>query len=290
MKTRWFSDSEGRELRRDLGNDAPAEPLVELHDVSLRFVSYSDRMYTLKRAALNMLLSRERIVPNSTFWALRDINLRIQHGERIGVIGSTGAGKSPLLRMLARIYPPSVGTVAVRGRVAPLIEMGAGFNAELTGHDNILLNGAMLGFTRKQMLAKVDGIHEFTGLRDFANTPLKYYSSGMFARLAFAVATEIEPEILLVDESLSVGDAVFRARAKERIRDLMGRSHAVILVSHDLSTIRDLCDRAVWLQYGRIVADGPVDPVVNAYADLIKATDPAALTLETDLEPAAVSD
>lgn len=290
-KTRWFSDSEGRGVRRDPGADSPAEPLVELRDVALRFVSYSDRMYTLKRAALDMILRRERIVPNSAFWALQDINLRIQHGERIGVIGSNGAGKSTLLRMLARIYPPTTGTIAVRGRVAPLIEMGAGFNAELTGHDNILLNGAMLGFTRKQMLAKVDGIHDFTGLREFANTPLKYYSSGMFARLAFAVATEIDPEILLVDESLSVGDAVFRARAKERIRDLMGRSHAVILVSHDLGTVRDLCDRCIWLQYGRIVADGPVDPVVKAYSDLIKASEASAPTPADDpeLDPVAVS-
>jgi len=249
-------------------------------------VNYSDKMYMLKRAALEMILRRVPVVPNSAFWALSGINLRIQHGERIGIIGSNGAGKSTLLRMLARIYPPTSGTVVVRGRVAPLIEMGAGFNWELTGHDNILLNGAMLGFSRQQMLAKVDGIHEFTGLREFANTPLKYYSSGMSARLAFAVATEIDPEILLVDETLGVGDAVFRSKAKDRIRDLMGRSHAVVLVSHDLGTIRDLCDRAIWLQRGRIIADGPVDGVVKAYAESMKA---APAPPPPDAVPAEVS-
>jgi ABC-type polysaccharide/polyol phosphate transport system ATPase subunit len=235
-------------------------------------VNYSDKMFTLKRAVLELLLRRERPVPNSEFWALRDVNVRIEHGERIGIIGSNGAGKSTLLRLLARIYPPTSGTVTVRGSVAPLIEMGAGFNYELSGLDNILLNGAMLGFTRKQMLAKVDAIHEFTGLREFADLPLKYYSSGMYARLAFGVATAIDPEILLVDESLSVGDANFRAKATERIRGLMERSHAVILVSHDLSSLKDLCDRGLWMHKGRLMADGPIDEVLDAYREATAAT------------------
>lgn len=268
-KTRWFSDSEGRNrgLRQDRAEAEADEPLIELRGVSLKFVNYSDKSYTLKRAFLELLFRRERQVPNSEFWALRDINLRIRRGERIGIIGSNGAGKSTLLRLLARIYPPTAGTLEVRGMVAPLIEMGAGFNHELSGHDNILLNGAMLGFTRKQMLAKVDGIHEFTGLREFAHLPLKYYSSGMYARLAFGVATEIDPEILLVDESLGVGDAAFRAKAKDRIRGVMDRSHAVILVSHELSTLRELCDRGLWMQKGRLVADGPIDEVLDAYIE-----------------------
>ncbi|WP_337175898.1 ABC transporter ATP-binding protein [Paludisphaera sp.] len=276
MKTRWFSDSEGRGrgLRRDRA-EAPAGPLVELRDVSLKFVNYSDKAFTLKRAVLELLLRREREVPNSEFWALRDVNIRIERGERIGVVGSNGAGKSTLLRLLARIYPPTHGTVAVRGSVAPLIEMGAGFNFELSGLDNILLNGAMLGFTRKQMLEKVDAIHEFTGLREFADLPLKYYSSGMYARLAFGVATAIDPEILLVDESLSVGDANFRAKATERIRGLMQRSHAVVLVSHELSSLRDLCDRGLWMHKGRLLADGPIDEVLDAYREATAAA-PAA--------------
>lgn len=275
-KTSWFSDSDG----------APAEgrgphighgggPLVNLSRVSLRFVNYHDKQYSLKRAALDLILRREDPRPATDFWALRDINLAIHKGERVGIIGTNGAGKSTLLRLLARIYPPTSGTVQVTGRVAPLIEMGAGFNAELSGRENILLNGAMLGFSRKRMLDKVDEIHEFTGLREFADLPLKYYSSGMYARLGFGVATAIEPEILLVDESLGVGDAAFRQKATQRIRDLMNRSHAVILVSHEMKSLRELCDRGLWIRDGELVADGPINQVVDDYEAWTQAAQPA---------------
>lgn len=270
-KTRWFFDSEGRNrgVRRDLGD--LERPLIELRGVSLKFINYADKTFTIKRAFLQLLLRREKPVPDSEFWALRNINLRIRRGERIGIIGSNGAGKSTLLRLLARIYPPTTGEVDVQGTVAPLIEMGAGFNPELTGFENILLNGAILGFTRKRMLEKVDEIHEFTGLREFADLPLKYYSSGMYSRLAFGVATSIEPEILLVDESLGVGDAAFQEKATRRIRDLMKRSHAVILVSHDMRSLRGLCDRGIWLRKGEIVADGPINDVIDDYEVWAKA-------------------
>jgi ABC-type polysaccharide/polyol phosphate transport system ATPase subunit len=262
-KTRWYSDSEphfGTPSRAAL-----AVPLVELRDVSLRFVNYADKQYSLKRAVLDLVLRRDSPAPVSEFWALREINLTIHHGERVGIVGGNGAGKSTLLRLLARIYPPSSGTIDVRGNVAPLIEMGAGFNAELSGFDNILLNGAMLGFPKRAMLPKVDRIHEFTGLREFADLPLKYYSSGMYMRLAFAIATEIDPEILLIDEALGVGDAAFQDRAKQRILSLLDRSHAVVLVSHDLDSLRQLCTRGVWLRQGQLVADGPIDAVIDDY-------------------------
>lgn len=270
-KTRWFFDSEGRNrgVRRDLAD--LERPLIQLRGVSLKFINYADKTFTIKRAALQLLLRREKPVPDSEFWALRNINLRIQRGERLGIIGSNGAGKSTLLRLLAKIYPPTTGEVDVQGTVAPLIEMGAGFNPELTGFENILLNGAILGFTRKRMLEKVDEIHEFTGLREFADLPLKYYSSGMYARLAFGVATSIDPEILLVDESLGVGDAAFKEKATRRIRDLMKRSHAVILVSHDMHSLRALCDRGIWLRKGEIVADGPINDVIDDYEVWAKA-------------------
>jgi ABC-type polysaccharide/polyol phosphate transport system ATPase subunit len=242
-------------------------PLIEVRDASLRFINYCDKQYSLKRAALDLVLRRESPAPVSEFWALRGINLRIGHGERVGIVGGNGAGKSTLLRLLARIYPASEGMVTIRGNVAPLIEMGAGFNPELSGFDNILLNGAMLGFSRREMLAKVDGIHEFTGLREFADLPLKYYSSGMYMRLAFAIATEIDPEILLIDEALGVGDAAFKERAKGRILRLLDRSHAVILVSHEMATLRELCTRGLWMRSGRLVADGPIDQVIDGYLD-----------------------
>jgi ABC-type polysaccharide/polyol phosphate transport system ATPase subunit len=265
MKTSWYSDSDGEAGRVVGRRPLAAPPLVELCDVSLRFVSYTDKQYSLKRAAIDLLLRREGPPPVTDFWALRDINLAIQKGERLGILGSNGAGKSTLLRLLARIYPPTTGTVTVRGDVAPLIEMGAGFNPELSGTDNILLNGAMLGIPRKEMLEKVDGIYDFTGLSEFAELPLKYYSSGMYMRLAFAIATEVEPDVLLIDEALGVGDAAFVDKAKARIRGLLDRSHVVVIVSHDMQALRELCTRGVWLKKGRLIADGPIDEVIDAY-------------------------
>jgi ABC-type polysaccharide/polyol phosphate transport system ATPase subunit len=218
-----------------------------------------------------MLLRREAPVPSTEFWALQNVSFAIQKGERVGIIGANGAGKSTLLRLMARIYPPTGGTLTVRGNVAPLIEMGAGFNLELSGTDNILLNGAMLGFSRREMQAKVDGIYEFTGLREFAELPLKYYSSGMYTRLAFAIATEIDPDILLIDESLGAGDAAFLEKARARILNLLGRSNVVVIVSHDLGILRELCTRGLWLSRGRIAGDGPIDEVVDRYLEHVAA-------------------
>jgi ABC-type polysaccharide/polyol phosphate transport system ATPase subunit len=282
MKTRWFSDSDRgnrlrlRGIRRPQAESSRSAPLVELRDVSLRFVSYADKAYSLKRAVIDLVLRRDAPVANSEFWALRNISFRIGHGERIGILGNNGAGKSTLLRVLARIYPATLGEVSVQGNVAPLIEMGAGFNPELSGADNIFLNGALLGYSRRAMLEKVDGIHEFTGLREFADLPLKYYSSGMYMRLAFAVATEIDPDILLIDESLGVGDAAFRDRAKARIANLLDRSNAVVLVSHDMDSLRQLCRRGLWLERGRLVADGPMDELIDHYlAGTVPGRNPA---------------
>ncbi len=260
MKTSWSSGSD-----RPTRFDSRKGPPIELRGVSLRFVSYHDKQYSLKRAVLDLLLRRENPMPTSEFWALREINLTIQKGERVGILGHNGAGKSTLLRLMAKIYPPTSGSLAIRGTVAPLIEMGAGFNMELSGADNILLNGAMLGFRRRQMLDRVDGIFEFTGLREFADLPLKYYSSGMYVRLAFAIATEIDPDILLIDESLGAGDAAFVDKAKARIRGLLDRSNVVVIVSHDMTSLRELCTRGIWMSHGRIVADGPIETVIDDY-------------------------
>jgi ABC-type polysaccharide/polyol phosphate transport system ATPase subunit len=269
-KTSSSSDSK-RPRRADRKPAAAAAPLVELHDVSLRFVSYYDKQYSFKRAVLDMILRREAPLPASEFWALRGVSLGMSKGERVGIVGSNGAGKSTLLRLMARIYPPTTGTLSVRGTVAPLIEMGAGFNPELSGGDNILLNGAMLGFGRREMQAKVDGIYEFTGLREFADLPLKYYSSGMYTRLAFAIATEIDPDILLVDESLGAGDATFLDKARARILNLLERSNVVVIVSHDLKTLRDLYTRGIWMRRGQVAGDGPIDEVIGRYLEDVGA-------------------
>ena len=262
MKTSWSSAS--KKAHAAHLPTAP-EPVVELRDVALKFVSYYDKGHSLKRAALDLVLRREQPMAVSEFWALNGVNLRFDKGERVGIVGTNGAGKSTLLRLLARIYPPTSGSLTVRGSVAPLIEMGAGFNPELSGNDNILLNGAMLGIGRKEMKTKVDGIYEFTGLREFADLPLKYYSSGMYMRLAFAIATEIEPDILLIDESLGAGDAAFVDKAKARIRTLLDRSNLVVIVSHDLPALRSLCTRGIWMRKGRVADDGPIDEVIDRY-------------------------
>ncbi len=245
--------------------------LIELNNVSLRFVNYADKQYSLKRAVLDMVLRREAPVPAAEFWALSRISLKIGQGERVGVVGGNGAGKSTLLRMLARIYPPTLGQVSIHGTVAPLIEMGAGFNPELSGKDNIILNGAMLGFSRSRMLGMMEKIHEFTGLAEFAEMPLKYYSSGMYMRLAFAIATEVDPDILLIDESLGVGDAAFKDKAKARLRRLFERTKAVVLVSHEMDALRELCTRGLWIEHGHLVADGPINEIIDRYLEAVAA-------------------
>ena len=268
MKTSLSSDFRRKRTRHD--RSTTTEPLIELCDVALRFVSYHDKQYSIKRAVLNLLLQREDPRPVSEFWALRGVNLRIGMGDRVGILGHNGAGKSTLLRTMARIYPPTSGTLSVRGIVAPLIEMGAGFNPELSGRDNIFLNGALLGFSRKEMAERLEGIWKFTELEEFADMPLKYYSSGMYVRLAFAIATEVEPEILLIDESLGVGDASFVDKAKARLKRVMEKSNAVVIVSHDMESLRELCTRGIWMDHGRVVDDGPIDRIIDEYIERVK--------------------
>jgi len=271
-KTSWSSDSDAG---RSTVLSRPG-PLVELDDVSLRFVSYADKQYSLKRKALDLVLRREGPPVSTDFWALRDVNLRMSKGERIGILGFNGAGKSTLLRLLARIYTPTRGRLAIRGSVAPLIEMGAGFNPELSGRDNILLNGAMLGIRPREMRGKIEGIYDFTGLREFADLPLKYYSSGMYARLAFAIATEVDPEILLIDESLGAGDVIFVDRAKARIDALLERSNLVVIVSHDLGSLHKMCNRGIWMHEGRVEADGDISESITKYLTFTQAIDARA--------------
>jgi ABC-type polysaccharide/polyol phosphate transport system ATPase subunit len=274
-KTRWSFDSD---RRSPAGSETSAgsSSLIELNDVSLRFVNYADKQYSLKRAVLDLVLRREAPVPSAEFWALSRVTLKIGEGERVGIVGGNGAGKSTLLRLLARIYPPTTGQVAIRGSVAPLIEMGAGFNPELSGKDNIILNGAMLGFSRARMLGMMEKIHEFTGLVEFAEMPLKYYSSGMYMRLAFAIATEVDPDILLIDESLGVGDAAFKDKAKARLHGLLERTKAVILVSHEMEALRQLCTRGLWIEHGQLVADGPIEEIIGRYLEAVATRAAAA--------------
>lgn len=242
-----------------------SEVVVRLKDIGLDFLSYHDSHPSLKRVILNLILRRRAPANDKVFQALKGINLTIHRGERVALIGTNGAGKSTLLKVIAKIYEPSEGELIINGRVAPMIEMGAGFHPELTGQRNIMLNGALMGMSAEKMMAKSPAIWDWTGLKEFADLPLKYYSSGMFQRLAFAIATEVEPEILLVDESLNAGDASFVEKAKARILEVFNRAKAVIVVSHDLGIVRELCTRVIWLKRGEIVADGPTDLILEQY-------------------------
>lgn len=199
-------------------------------------------------------------------WALRDINFEVQRGEVLGIIGKNGAGKSTLLKILSRVTSPTTGSIKTKGRIASLLEVGTGFHPEMTGRENIFLNGAILGMTKAEITSKIDEIIEFSGCERYIDTPVKRYSSGMTVRLAFAVAAHLEPEILVVDEVLAVGDAEFQKKAIGKMQDISrGEGRTVLFVSHDMTAIRDLCSRVIVIQNGKVKDEGDTDEVVNRY-------------------------
>lgn len=236
---------------------------VEATDVSLAYRLTRDRAGTMKEFAINLL---KRKVKREEFWAVRDVSFSLSPGEVLGVIGPNGAGKSTLMKMVARVLPPTEGRMVVRGVVAPMIELGAGFNQEMSAHDNIVLYGTLLGRTPSQMRDRIGAISEWAELTDFIDVPIRSYSSGMLARLGFAVATDIEPDVLVVDEVLSVGDTAFQEKSKERIQRLIDSGAAVLFVSHQMETVKEMSDRVIWLDHGRMVMVGDPAEVVDAYA------------------------
>jgi lipopolysaccharide transport system ATP-binding protein len=199
------------------------------------------------------------------FWALRDVNFQIERGEAFGVIGNNGAGKSTLLKLLCGILVPTRGALSVKGRLSALIEVGAGFHPDLTGRENIYLNGTILGMTRAEIRSKFDAIVEFSELAEFIDTPVKRYSSGMYARLGFSVAAHVDPDVLIVDEVLSVGDWLFQKKSMEKMRQVMSRGATVVFVSHNLRAVAELCKRAMLVDHGRIAALGPCHDVIKSY-------------------------
>jgi len=202
---------------------------------------------------------------NEEFWALKDINLEIKRGEAIGIIGRNGAGKSTLLKILSQITPPTEGKIMIDGRVASLLEVGTGFNPELTGRENIYLNGAILGMSRAEIKRKFDQIVAFSEIEKFLDTPVKRYSSGMYVRLAFAVAAHLEPEILLIDEVLAVGDAQFQKKCLGKMNEVGKHGRTIVFVSHNMAAVKSLCKRVILLERGKILADGPVGRIVSKY-------------------------
>jgi lipopolysaccharide transport system ATP-binding protein len=231
----------------------------ELHD-SLR-----DLIPALVKRAVRR--DRERALAPQEFWVLNDVCLDVHKGETVGIIGHNGAGKSTMLKHLSGIMEPTRGRVEVHGRLSALIEVGAGFHPDLTGRENVYLNGVILGMTRSEIRRKFDEIVEFAGIVDFIDTPVKRYSSGMFARLGFSVAAHLEPDILVIDEVLSVGDFAFQRKGLEKMRAVARSGATVIFVSHNLQAVAEFCKRTILLDHGRILADGPTDTVVRRYLD-----------------------
>lgn len=205
------------------------------------------------------------------FFALNDVSFEVKKGECIGLLGKNGAGKSTLLKVLTGVLTPSAGSVSVKGKISALLELGGSFNPEMTGMQNIYLNGTLMGFTKEEMDTKVDDILEFADIGDFINQPVKTYSSGMFARLAFAVSVNVEPEVLIIDEVLAVGDVRFQMKCMNKMKDLMGGGTTVLFVSHDINAVRRLCSRAIWFDYGKIIREGDVDRVAASYEDYMKS-------------------
>jgi ABC-type polysaccharide/polyol phosphate transport system ATPase subunit len=227
--------------------------------------------------------ARGRRAPGGAkLWALQDVSFTVGTGELVGIIGRNGAGKTTLLRVLARITPPTAGVARVRGRLSALLDVGTGFHDELTGRENVFLNGAILGMSRRDVRARFDQIAEFSGVERFLDMPLKRYSAGMRLRLAFAVAAHLEPDVLVVDEALAVGDAEFQRRCVGRMEDLQRSGRTVIFVSHDLGAIGRLCERTLWLDRGRVVFDGHTDETLRRYFDAVGRIDAGRADLEAD--------
>lgn len=255
------------------------------HETNDRYTALRDVMGRQAKAAATILMNpftlagqlrkaqremaAERSESEEEFWALKDVSFEIHRGERVGIIGSNGAGKSTLLKILSRITEPTTGRVEIRGRVASLLEVGTGFHPELTGRENIYLNGAILGMTRREICTRFDEIVNFAEVEKFLDTPVKRYSSGMYVRLAFAVAAHLEPEILVVDEVLAVGDASFQNKCLGKLEDVANRQgRTVLFVSHQMATIQALCTKGMLLHKGSVYYDGEMAPVVNAYHEL----------------------
>ncbi|QSO49587.1 ABC transporter ATP-binding protein [Alicyclobacillus mengziensis] len=236
--------------------------MVEVDGVSMLFNRSKEQVDNLKEYLVRVF---QRKLFFEEFWALRDISFNIKRGESIGIVGLNGSGKSTLLKIIARVMKPTNGEVRVFGSVAPLIELGAGFDMDLSARENIFLNGAVLGLNRSEMRRRFDSIMDFSELWDFVDVPIKNFSSGMIARLGFAIATSSRPDILIVDEILGVGDFKFQKKCEDRISEIIGTGATVIFVSHSIEQVLDLCQRAVWIKNGRIVMMGSAKEVCGAY-------------------------
>ena len=236
--------------------------IIRANDISMRYLMTYDRIQSIKEYIVQMLRGK---IKYEEFWALKNVSFEVERGEVVGIIGHNGAGKSTLLKVISGILKPTGGELEVHGNVVPMLELGSGFDHDLTGRENIFLNGSILGYSEKYLKEKYEQIVEFSELGKFIDVPIRNYSSGMLMRLAFSIATVVQPEILIVDEILAVGDAAFQEKSKARMLELMSGGTTVLFVSHSLEQIREMCDRGIWLEHGQIKAIGATKEICDAY-------------------------
>jgi ABC-type polysaccharide/polyol phosphate transport system ATPase subunit len=247
---------------------------VECTDVSVRFNRYHERGRMLRWTLIEYFKQRRK---KESFWALRDVSFKIKPGETFGIIGENGSGKSTLLKILTGIIRPDLGMAKINGKVSALLELGAGFQPDLSGRENIYLNGSIMGLSRNQIHERFDKIVQFSELEAFIDTPIKHYSSGMYMRLGFSIAINVNPDILLIDEVLAVGDQSFQQKCIDQIRDFKKKGKTIIFVSHDLGTVNQLCSKAIWLQKGLVAARGHTQRVIDYYRESVQKNETARL-------------
>ena len=245
------------------------EIMVDVNSISMKFNLGIERGFSLKQGVIDFLnpakRKKNKNKEKNEFWALKNVNFEVNKGEVIGFIGSNGAGKSTLLKVVAGVMKPTKGKVSTYGNICPMIELGAGFDSQLTARENIYLNGAVMGYSKELIDSKFQEIVDFSELKDFLDVPVQNFSSGMVARLAFSIATIVDPEILIVDEILSVGDIAFQAKSEAKMRSMIGGGTTVLFVSHSIEQVKNLCDRVVWLEHGEMKELGPAKEICEKY-------------------------
>lgn len=239
--------------------------MIKIDNVSMKFNLEIEKDFSMKQAFINVFTKKKKKKKNDDFWALKNVSFTVDKGEVVGLIGSNGAGKSTLLKVVSGVMKPTSGKVTVQGVISPMIELGAGFDGNLTARENIYLNGAILGYSKKFLDSKFDEIVEFSELREFLDVPVKNFSSGMTAKLAFSIATVVNPEILIVDEILSVGDLKFQEKSKHKMMEMIKGGTTVLYVSHSLQSIKELCTKVVWLEHGKVIKIGDTKKICDAY-------------------------
>ncbi len=237
---------------------------ITVDNLSVKFRIYHNKSPSLKEM-LAGLFRKEELGAYSDFWALDNVSFEINKGDRVGIVGRNGAGKSTLLKALCRVYEPKHGTIYTEGKIAPLLEIGAGFHPEFTGRENIYFNGSILGYQKKELQKIEQTVIDFAEIEEFIDTPVKYYSTGMYTKLAFSLATAMDPDILILDEIFNGGDAAFKEKATARMRAMIDKANIMIMVSHDTQLVKSLCNRVLWMDHGKLIADGPAEATVDQY-------------------------